>query len=233
MRSFFPNPRMAASNGLIAIGGVLSIETLLDAYAHGIFPWPQVGGSDSFSFDSLGGSVNSRKLSGKGPLLWFSPDPRGVLDFEDFHVPKSLKKWVKDHVSWHFTLNQAFYEVVRNCRCQLRPGQNGTWITEEMERAYHILFQEGYAVSLECWDGLELIGGIYGVDVGGVFSGESMFYRRPNASKVALWQMVEHLKGLGRKWMDVQMVTPVIQAMGGKYIRRSQFLDRLAKDLAD
>lgn len=201
----FPNPRHATPEGIVAIGGNLEVETLRLAYAKGIFPWPQ---------EDL-------------PLLWFSPDPRGVLDFADFHVPDSLKKFAKKNAHWKFTRNQAFAEVIDNCRIQKRAHQSGTWILPEIQQAYVRFFQAGYAQSLECWDNGELIGGIYGVEVNGIFAGESMFFKKTNASKMCLWQLVEEQKAKRRRWMDIQMVTPLTEAFGGKYISREEFLLRL------
>jgi leucyl/phenylalanyl-tRNA--protein transferase len=203
--SLFPDPRQSTPEGIVAVGGDLQVSILKEAYSRGIFPWPQEG----------------------LPLLWFSPDPRGVLDFEDFHVPASLKKFAKGHPDWRFTINQALPEVLKACRRQQRPGQEGTWITHDMQEAYIQFFSAGYVKSLECWEQDDLIGGIYGVDVNNVFSGESMFYRKPNASKMCLWKMVEHLQSKGRTWMDIQMLTSVTESMGGKYISRDEFLERL------
>lgn len=201
----FPNPRHASPEGLVAVGGNLEIQTLLAAYSSGIFPWPQ----EDY------------------PLLWFSPDPRGVLDFSEFHVPTSLKKWAKAHPHWQFTVNKAFLEVIKNCRLQKRPGQDGTWITAEMQNAYGKMFHAGHILSLECWEDSKLIGGIYGVLLNGVFSGESMFFKKNNASKMCFWKLVEYLKSQGHTWMDIQMTTSVTKAMGGKYISREDFLKRI------
>lgn len=204
------NPRMSTPEGLVAVGGNLEVATLAEAYRLGIFPWPQEG----------------------LPLLWFSPDPRGVLDFSDLHIPRSLKKWQRQHAHWRLTVNQAFPEVIRQCRLQKREGQLGTWILPEMEKAYLELFKAGKILSLEIWEESELIGGIYGVLIKNAsgqlhFSGESMFHLRTNASKIAFIEMVEHLKGLGLQWMDIQMLTDVTQALGGKYIPREEFLGRI------
>jgi len=205
--SHFPNPRNTSPEGLIAVGGDLTPEFLIDAYSHGIFPWPQ----ETY------------------PLLWFCPDPRGVLDFSEFHVPRSLVKWSRQQLNWRFTLNQAFPQVIKSCREQQRPGQEGTWITEDIEKAYQIFFQLGHILSMECWEDETLIGGIYGVFLKGVFSGESMFHHETNASKMAFWKMVEHLKSIGLKWMDIQMVTPVTESFGGKYISREEYLQRIGQ----
>lgn len=200
----FPNPRITSPEGLVAVGGELNTKTLLSAYRTGIFPWPQPG----------------------YPMLWFCPDPRGVLDFAEFHVPESLEKFARKNSHWQFTLNQAFPEVIKQCRLQKRPGQVGTWILPEIQNAYIQLHKQNYAISLEAWENQELIGGIYGVLLDGLFSGESMFFLRPNASKMCLWKMVEHLRNLGHSWMDIQMVTPVTAQFGGKYIAREEFLQR-------
>jgi leucyl/phenylalanyl-tRNA---protein transferase len=121
----FPDPRLATADGLVAVGGDLGAETLIEAYQNGIFPWPQPD----------------------MPLLWFSPDPRGVLDFAELHIPESLKKWARKHSHWNFTVNRAFAQVVEQCRLQPRRGQDGTWILPEMVKAYSELFQQGAAMS--------------------------------------------------------------------------------------
>lgn len=204
------NPRAVTSEGLVAVGGDLEVSTLQEAYRNGVFPWPQEG----------------------LPLLWFSPDPRGILDFEDLHLPRSLQKWQRQHPDWTYTVNKAFPEVIRQCRVQNRPGQQGTWLLPEMEKAYKRLFDEGQILSLEVWDQAELIGGIYGVVSFALngklfFSGESMFHKKPNASKMAFIKMVEHLKAHGHSWMDMQMLTEVTTSLGGKYITREEFLNRI------
>jgi leucyl/phenylalanyl-tRNA--protein transferase len=204
------DPRKSTPEGLVAVGGNLEFETLEEAYRLGIFPWPQEG----------------------MPLLWFSPDPRGVLDFDELHVPRSLRKWERQHSHWKYTLNKAFSQVIHHCRLQKRPGQDGTWILPQMEKAYRTLFDRGRVLSLEVWDGEDLIGGIYGVMCVNAegkmhFSGESMFHLKANASKMALVKLVEHLKSQGQTWMDIQMLTDVTTALGGKYISREDFLGRL------
>jgi len=206
----FPDPRQSTSEGLVAVGGRLSPDMLLAAYRKGIFPWPQ---------DDM-------------PMLWFSPDPRGVIDFSEVHIPRSLEKFrrkVSD--SWTFTVNKSFRAVMDECGKQKRPGQAGTWIIPSMPPAYQRLHAQGYALSVECWENDELIGGIYGVDLGYYFSGESMFFKRTNASKLSLLYLMDHLKTRGLTWMDVQMVTPVIESLGGKYISREQFLHRISEGL--
>lgn len=199
------NPRISSPEGLVAVGGALTVKTLIEAYSNGIFPWPQEG----------------------YPILWFSPDPRGILEFKDFHIADSLKKFAKKNPELKFTFDQAFAEVISACQKQARPDQDGTWITAEMKKAYIKFHKEGFAHSMECWLGGELVGGVYGVDINGVFSGESMFYKTPNASKLCFWKLAERLQADGRKWMDIQMVTPVTKAFGGKYISREEYLTRI------
>jgi leucyl/phenylalanyl-tRNA---protein transferase len=202
----FPDPSLALDEGLIAIGGQLDIPTLYHAYKKGIFPWPQPG----------------------YPLLWFTPDKRGILEFDEVHIPKSLEK-ARNKAPFHFTINKAFPKVIEECQKQPRKFQQGTWIIPELKEAYVRFHQAGFAHSVECWKDQELVGGIYGVFVDGVFSGESMFYKIPNASKLSLLFLVDHLKTKGLAWMDIQMVTPVTEKMGGKYISRLEFLKKLEK----
>jgi leucyl/phenylalanyl-tRNA--protein transferase len=200
----FPDPSLALEEGLIAIGGQLDIPTLYHAYKKGIFPWPQPG----------------------YPLLWFSPEKRGILEFKDLHIPKSLEKFKRTH-PFHFTINKDFRAVIEACQSQPRKFQHGTWIVPELKEAYVRFHNAGFAHSAECWHGEKLVGGIYGVYVDGVFSGESMFYKEPNASKMALLHLVDHLKAKGLEWMDIQMVTPITEKLGGKYVTRQDFLNKL------
>ncbi|MFZ4403212.1 MAG: leucyl/phenylalanyl-tRNA--protein transferase [Pseudobdellovibrionaceae bacterium] len=197
-------------DGLVGIGGQLDVDTLKWAYAQGIFPWPQEG----------------------LPWLWFSPDPRGVLDFKDLKIAKSLQKFRRQHRDWNFTVNQNFPAVIKNCAQQRRPGQKGTWILPDMITAYENLLAAGHLISVEVWapslDGnQELIGGIYGVLSEKYFSAESMFYKVSNASKLAFCYLLELLQEQGLTWMDVQMITPLTEAFGGKYISRNEFLQRI------
>jgi leucyl/phenylalanyl-tRNA--protein transferase len=201
----FPDPRETLAEGIIAIGGKLDVATLYAAYSRGIFPWPQPG----------------------LPMLWFSPESRGVLLFKDFKVSESLRRFRRKNPQIEFTVNQDFQYVMEECSKQPRPGQDGTWITSAMLRSYLDFFKAGYCLSVEVREGSEIIGGIYGVLVEGVFSGESMFYRRPNASKLALWYLVDLLAARGHEWIDVQMVTPVVGSMGGKYVDREEYLEML------
>lgn len=202
----FPDPRQATEEGIVALGGRMDVATLKAAYRQGIFPWPQPG----------------------YPLIWCSPDPRGVIDFSELHIPKSLARSARRSLGrWTFTVNQAFTQVMQECQKKPRPGQTGTWILDSMIPAYQRLRAEDLAMSLECWNGQELVAGIYGVSIAGYFSGESMFTHEPDASKLCLVRLIDVLKSRGHSWIDVQMVTPVIESLGGKYISREEFLQRI------
>lgn len=203
-RRTFPDPNLALSEGIVDMSDDLRVERLLEAYSFGIFPWPH---------EEL-------------PTLWYSPEERGVLDFADLHIPRSLEKFCA-RTTWKMTFNQAFEDVIAACALSPRPGQSGTWITSKLARAYVEFHKAGYAHSVEVWSGRDLVGGLYGVYAAGVFCGESMFYRRPNASKFALVRLIEFLRAQGLQWMDIQMVTPLLEQMGGKYIPRGDYLQRL------
>lgn len=200
----FPDPTLTSEDGLLCVGGDLEVETLFEAYSRGIFPWPQEG----------------------FPLLWFCPPQRGVLEFKDFHVSKSLQKQIKKK-DYEFKMNNDFDQVIEACASQPRVGQEGTWILGEMVEAYKKFHRAGFCHSFEIWQRGVLVGGLYGVEVNGVFSGESMFFRKDNMSKIALVETVKYLLSRGCEWIDVQMVTPQIQRFGGKYIDREEFLKRL------
>lgn len=200
----FPDPNTADENGVLALGGNFNVDTLVAAYSLGIFPWPQSGYT----------------------YLWFSPNERGVLFFKDLHVPKSLQKEIKK-CEYQFTFNKAFEQVIKNCAKSRRQHEEGTWINRDIIAAYGEFHRQGYAHSVECWLGKELVGGLYGVWVSGVFMGESMFFLKPNTSKMCLLKLIEFLKSQGHEWMDTQMVTPVFELLGGRYISRSEFLGLL------
>ncbi len=201
----FPDPREADSHGVVAVGGGLEPDVLLSAYRQGIFPWP---------VESL-------------PLLWFCPAERGVLEFSDLHLPRSLIR-ARRNTSLRFSIDEAFDDVIRSCGETSRPGQDGTWITPEITAAYVTLHRLGVAHSAEAWNGGHLVGGVYGVDVDGAFAAESMFYREANASKLALIHLVERLRSRGLDWLDIQVVTPHLQRLGATAIRRQAFLAKLA-----
>ncbi len=192
----------------MGVGDDLSPETLIWAYGQGIFPWPITG----------------------YPLLWFCPPLRAVLDFDRLHIPERLAR-TRRRTGLTFTIDAAFDQVIASCRQSPRPGQAGTWITPAMLSAYRHLHRLGYAHSVEAWDAEgELQGGLYGVSVGGVFCGESMFHRVPNASKFALLFLCGHLEARGLGWIDIQVMTPHLAALGAADIPRDTFLDRLAAE---
>ncbi|MGZ3689329.1 MAG: leucyl/phenylalanyl-tRNA--protein transferase [Bdellovibrionota bacterium] len=205
----FPDPRQTTEEGILALGGDLEPETLLLAYRQGIFPWPIEG----------------------YPLAWFCPPKRAVLELERLHIPRSLAKVAKK-TPFRFTIDQAFDEVIAACAEASRPGQPGTWITPEMLDAYRVLHRLGRAHSVEAWEDQELVGGIYGVDAGGAFAGESMFFRKPYASKLALLHLLEHLRARGLEWIDIQMLTPHMEALGAREISRDAFLRKLSQTQA-
>ena len=200
----FPPPDYADPSGLLAVGGDLSNERLLEAYRLGIFPW--------YSEDQ--------------PILWWSPDPRLILDLEDFKVSRSLRKTLKKEV-FQVTFDHAFEEVIRACASVPREAQNGTWITDEMQEAYVNLHGLGYAHSVESWFGGKLAGGLYGVSLGKCFFGESMFHLKTDASKVALATLVEKLKSWEFHFIDSQMTTEHMLRLGAKELPRRIFLKRL------
>ncbi|MGZ7030549.1 MAG: leucyl/phenylalanyl-tRNA--protein transferase [Thermoanaerobaculia bacterium] len=203
--SYFPDPRLARGD-VVAIGEELSVEVLRDAYRHGIFPWPHEG----------------------LPMPWFSPKRRAVIFFDELHVGRSLKK-SQQRAAFRFTIDRAFDAVIHSCSATPRADQGGTWITPRIERAYTALHAAGDAHSVEVWNGDELAGGLYGVDSGGVFTGESMFYREPDASKLALLYLIDHIRERGATWLDIQVMTPHMAALGAREIPRARFLDLLAE----
>jgi leucyl/phenylalanyl-tRNA--protein transferase len=201
----FPDPSLDYEEGLVGVGGSLDVPVLIEAYSKGIFPWPQEG----------------------YPMLWFCPENRGVLPFEKFKIPLSLKKKLKNYQHIQYTKNQDFQAVIRACAEQKRKNQQGTWISESIIKAYIEFHQAGYAHSWEVWEEEELVGGGYGVLCQGVFSGESLFHRKTDMSKLALIQMVEDLKRQGLKWMDTQMVTPLLKSSGAEEIPKKKYLKLL------
>ena len=213
------------------MGGDLSPRTLESAYSQGIFPWPVAQDYELSSMDvipvwklfattKLCGSPELKKF----PLLWFCPPQRGVLFFEDFKIPKSTRRIFKKKV-FELTLNRDFERVIESC-AEVSRGE-GTWILPDIVEAYKKLHYRQKAVSVEAWCRGELVGGLYGVLVKGVFSGESMFFKKSEASKLCLVYLVEHLKSLGHRWIDIQMVTPVTEQFGGRLIPRKAFLNLL------
>lgn len=189
---------------IIGFGFNMSLENVRDAYRQGVFPWPIEG----------------------MPLPWFCPEKRAVLNFDELHVSRSLEK-EKKRSRFEFTVDRDFAGVVRGCSTVPRAGQSGTWITKEYTDVYKRLHDLGEAHSVEVWDDEELVGGLYGVDAGGLFCGESMFFRRPNASKLALLYLIDHLQERGSDWIDIQVLTPHMKKFGAREISRNAFLERL------
>lgn len=201
--SLFPPPEHALNNpnGLLAIGGDLSVERLTEAYRNGIFPWFSEG----------------------DPIFWWSPDPRAVFLLDQLQSPASLRKHFRQS-GWRLTLDTAFAEVIRACAESPRPGQDGTWITEEMIQAYIRLHQHGLAHSIEVWADEQLVGGLYGIAMGRMFFGESMFSARSNGSKVALFVLAAHLQRHGYVLLDSQVPNAHTTALGAKALPRADFL---------
>jgi leucyl/phenylalanyl-tRNA--protein transferase len=195
---------LKSPNGLLAAGADLSPERLLEAYRHGIFPW----------------------YSGDEPLLWWSPDPRMVLYCEELNVSRSLAKSVRNK-GYEVRIDHAFSRVLKRCAGP-RKGEAGTWLGKDMQAAYLSLHQAGYAHCFETWHGDELVGGLYGVAIGRMFYGESMFSSATDASKVALVTLVEYLKPRGFPLIDCQMNTPLLASLGAREIPRHVFLRTLA-----
>ncbi|MBN1614719.1 MAG: leucyl/phenylalanyl-tRNA--protein transferase [Deltaproteobacteria bacterium] len=203
----FPPPELATKSGLLALGGDLSSERLLLAYRTGIFPWYAEG----------------------EPILWWSPDPRFVLFPEHLKVSKTMKPLLRRN-DFTVTYDRSFREVVEACR-EPRRHQGGTWITDEMARAYCRLHEQGFAHSVEAWRDGELAGGLYGVSLGGCFFGESMFTRVSNASKAAFITQTTKLAQLGFVLVDCQVFTPHLRSLGAEMIPRSHFLSLLRSAL--
>jgi len=191
-------------NGLIAIGGDLSLNRLLAAYKQGIFPW----------------------FSDGEPILWWSPDPRMVLFPGELKIANSLQKIIKKQ-KFELRLNTAFSEVITACSSTLRPDQHGTWITQDIIDAYCRLHEAGYAISSEAWLDGELVGGCYGVKIGRMFYGESMFHHVSDASKVAFVNLVTHLKRMQVGMIDCQMKTAHLARFGAREIHRAEFMQKL------
>lgn len=201
---WFPPVDKASQDGLLAVGGDLSIERLLLAYKSGIFPWYNQG----------------------EPIIWYSPDPRMVLFPNKLIISKTMKK-ILGRGEFDVTFNQNFEEVITHCKNVSRGDQKGTWITNEMQRAYTKLHKLGYAKSVEVWQDKKLVGGLYGIDLGTVFCGESMFSKVANSSKVAFIYLVEKLKKENYSIIDCQVYTSHLASLGAEEIPRTEFLKYL------
>lgn len=201
----FPNPLIHTSEeGIVAYGGDLSPSRLMLAYRLGIFPW----------------------YSAKDPILWWSPDPRLILELDDLKVSRSLRKKISQ---FEIRFDTAFSQVIRECSSAFRRGQSGSWIVPEMIEAYETLHALGYAHSVEAYQNGSLVGGLYGVCVGGVFCGESMFAKVSDASKVAFAVLVDYLREWGFDFIDCQVPTEHLKSLGAKEVSREFFLRRLDK----
>lgn len=201
----FPPAHLAEPDGLLAIGGDLSVERLLLAYRKGIFPWYE--GQD---------------------ILWWSPSPRFVLFPDELNISKSMKQVLRND-SFRFTVNRAFSQVIHHCKETFRPGQDGTWITDDVENAYKKLHELGHAHSAEAWRNGELLGGLYGIKMGNVFFGESMFAHASNASKYAFIKLVQLLQSQGVQLIDCQVHTPHLESLGARMIEGEEFQEYLTK----
>lgn len=203
----FPPVELANEDGLLAIGGDLSFERLINAYKKGIFPW-----NNAYE-----------------PICWYCPDPRFILFPGKVKVSRSMKT-IMANKKFEFSINKAFSDVIRNCRISKRKGDSGTWITDEIEEAYTMLFNKGFAHSAEAWLDDKLVGGLYGVRMGKVFFGESMFAHESNASKFAFINYVRAIEKNGIELVDCQVYTPHLQSLGAEFIPRKKFnrlLERL------
>lgn len=206
----FPPLELANQDGLLAIGGDLDIESLLLAYRSGIFPWPV--------HEDL--------------LTWFAPPERCLLFLDRVHISRSLKKELKNS-SYSFHINRDVPQIISSCAAVINRGeQQGTWITSEMVRAYIAFHQAGYCHGIGCYDDDALVGGLYGICIGKMFAGESMFYRKPNASKLALCYLITHLQEREVSWIDCQMMTPLLQSFGAVCIPRLEFMKLLKEALS-
>jgi len=195
------------SHDVIAFGTPLTIANVREAYLKGIFPW------------------NTEGL----PLPWHCPEWRAILEFDQLRIPRSLAQAGRKG-DLTFTIDRDFRSVIHECALAYRPGQRGTWISPEFEKIFAQLHDEGMAHSVEAWNfDEELVGGLYGIDAGGVFCGESMFFKTPNASKLCLLHLIDHLISRGSTWLDTQVITPHFQALGAKEIERNEFLSKLKK----
>ena len=224
MSSTFPDPNVYdfpewalygdyfyKADDIISFGNELTAENVREAYHKGIFPWYIEG----------------------IPLPWFCPQKRAIIEFSEVHVPRSLEKERRKN-KFTFTIDANFPAVINACSESKREGQSGgTWITDDFIDVYTQLHRDGFAHSVEAWDAEgNLAGGLYGVDAGGVFCGESMFFRQPNASKLALLFLIDHLRSRGSTWLDAQVMTDHMKALGAKDIDRNRFLDLLSKTQA-
>jgi leucyl/phenylalanyl-tRNA--protein transferase len=208
-KGYFPEATLSGEDGLLAVGGNLEVPVLLEAYSKGIFPWYSEG----------------------SPILWWSPDPRMVLFPDRLKVSGSLGRTIRKG-DFEIRMDSCFPEVIRHCSKVVRPGQEDTWITEDMIGAYILLHEEGYAHSVEVFSGRELVGGLYGISLGSAFFGESMFHLRSDASKVALYHLVQFAMRNRFDLIDTQQSTPHLKSLGAEEVPRNRFMDLLQKAMA-
>ncbi len=206
----WPPPDPDDDLGLVALDFNLSPVRIISAYRHGVFPWPDGGPHH--------------------PIPWVCPPQRAILEFAELHVPHNLRKSQRRLAHLRFTIDRAFERVIRACAAAPRPGQGGTWILPTMAAAYIEVHRLGHAHSVEVWDGDELVGGLYGVSAAGVFTGESMFHRIGDASKLCVLHLIDHLRAHGSTWIDIQQLTPHFERLGAREISRAEFLKKLAAE---
>lgn len=204
----FPHPSLAEPSGLLAIGGDLSVDRLLQAYANGIFPW----------------------FSEEDPIMWWSPDPRMILFPNELKVSKSLRQTLRNK-DYEIRFDEDFQSTIKACANSPRPGQPGTWITNDMMKAYIDLHNKGYAHSVEVYIDNNLVGGLYGVSIGAAFFGESMFFKIRDASKIALWHLVDKITEWDFKFIDAQMDTDHLKRLGARTLPKESFLNLLNEAL--
>ncbi|MDB2562568.1 leucyl/phenylalanyl-tRNA--protein transferase [Sulfurimonas sp.] len=200
----FPHPNKATQDGIVAWGGDLHPTRIIKAYQSGIFPW--------YSKDE--------------PIIWWSPNPRLIMELDDFKISKSLKKSIK---KFTYKFNTNFKEVIQNCASKQRKGQNGTWIQKDVIEAYEVLHSMNIVHSIESYKNDVLVGGLYGLSIGKVFCGESMFANENDASKAAYTVLIKHLKSWGYDFIDCQVPTSHLKSLGAKEVSRNYFLQRLEK----
>ncbi len=211
MITHFPPLSQEDPDGLLAMGGDLETPSLKLAYESGIFPWPM----ENY------------------PLLWFSPPQRAILEFKGLHIPKRFKQELQKK-GFHYQVNQNFTEVIQHCAQGKTRQSSGTWISEQMITAYTQFHHAGYAHSFECYNSEgKLVGGLYGVGIGKMFAGESMFFLESGASKAALLYACDFLSNRGATWMDVQVMSPLLKQFGAKEIPRAAFIKKLKKATAE
>ena len=197
----FPDPEQARKDGLLALGGDLSVPRLLEAYRRGIFPWTD------------------------NPVTWWSPQPRAIFELATFAPPRRLRQKMRQG-RFHMTLDRDFPGVIAGC-AEPAPGREETWISPQFVEAYTAMHHQGHAHSVEVWEGAQLVGGIYGVAIGGFFAGESMFHRATDASKMALCHLIAHLRQVGFILFDTQVATSLTRSLGATEITRREYLARL------